>query len=209
MKNLKKLLLTTSLIIATSINAQDAPKNKHYGFNGGFKVGMGTLENNQIGNLNGTVYMLEAKVFYSAFDNTKIGIGAGYLQFQSNFYDGNLNNNLTNTYLNIPLTINHRLSLHKANSTNSNLFFVVGAGMYLNYLFNTKISNLTTTLNNSNQGWNSGISAEIGFEYIFTDQVHFGLYAQNMNDLKSVDKNGLKQKLMDTNLIKFGVGVSF
>lgn len=60
-----------------------------------------------------------------------------------------------------------------------------------------------------NQGWNLGNTVEIGFEYQFNNDVHFGLYMQNMNDWKSIKKNNVEQKLVDSNFIKFGVGENF
>lgn len=64
-------------------------------------------------------------------------------------------------------------------------------------------------MRSKNQGWNFGNTVEIGFEYVFSDQVHFGLYAQNLNDWNAIKKDRVEQKLSDSNLIKFGVGVSF
>jgi hypothetical protein len=96
---------------------------------GNYKIGGGTLEHNQIGNLSGNLASLEAMVYLKAIENTKVAIGASYLQFQSNFFDGALNSSLTNTYLQIPTTITHRLSLHKNDSGDKVLHFVIGLGI--------------------------------------------------------------------------------
>ena len=193
----------------TSARAQDQTTTSKFGFIGNYKIGGGTLEHNQIGNLSGNLASLEAMVYLKAIENTKVGIGASYLQFQSNFFDGALNSSLTNTYLQIPATITHRLSLHKNDSEDKVLHFVIGLGIYANNLISSEIKNLDQSVRSKNQGWNFGNTVEIGFEYVFSDQVHFGLYAQNLNDWNAIKKDGVEQKLTDSNLIKFGVGVSF
>jgi hypothetical protein len=131
------------------------------------------------------------------------------LQFDANFFDGALNSNLTNIYLQIPATISHRLALHKSNSSDKALFFAVGYGVYANNLVSSETKNLDDSVRSKNQGWNFGNTVEIGFEYVFSDQVHFGLYAQNLSDWTAIKKNGVEQKLTDSNMIKFGVGVRF
>ncbi len=206
---MKKIVTLLSFIAISTVSAQEASKKNQFGFYGSYKLGMGTLENNQIGYLSGTLSALEANVYLNAFENTKVGIGVGYLQFQSSFYDGTLNNSLTNSYLHIPMTINHRLSLLKNENETKQLFFVVGLGVYANNLSQSKVKNLEESISLKNQGWNFGNTAEIGFEYLFSNDVHFGLYMQNMNDWKSIKKNGVEQKLVDSNFIKFGVGVNF
>ncbi len=209
MKRIIQFIAFALFAAIANVSAQDQNPESKFGFMGTYKVGGGTLEHNQIGNLSGNLASLEAMVYLKAIENTKIGIGASYLQFQSNFFDGALNSNLTNTYLQIPTTITHRLSLHKNDSENKALHFVIGLGIYANNLISSEIKNLDDSVRSKNQGWNFGNTVEIGFEYVFSDQVHFGLYAQNLNDWSAIKKDGVEQKLTDSNLIKFGVGVSF
>lgn len=110
------------------------------------------------------------------------------MQFDSNFFDGASNNRLTNIYLQIPATISHRLALHKSDTSDKALFFEVGYSLYANHLVSSETKNLNESIRSKNQGWNFGTTIQIGFEYVFSDQVHFNLYAQNLSDWSAIKK---------------------
>jgi hypothetical protein len=66
MKKTIQFLALAFFAIVTNVSAQDKTTASNFGFTGHYKIGGGTLEHNQIGNLSGNLASLKASVYISS-----------------------------------------------------------------------------------------------------------------------------------------------
>ena len=116
---IKKTLYFICLFgVLTTTFGQQNDKSK-FGCGLSFGFGNSTLENNQLGVLNGNILSLRFNVDYSLTknENTKIISGIEILDFNSNFFNGVNQSKLKNEYLQIPFGPGGNCLSHALSST--------------------------------------------------------------------------------------------
>jgi opacity protein-like surface antigen len=201
---IKFALFLVSLIgLTTSIFGQENDKSKlGYGMSLGF--GNSTLENNQLGILNGNLFALRFNLDYTFTEkeNTRIIFGIEVLEFNSNFYNGENQSKLKNEYLQIPLKFTHLLGLDKDKRFN----LVTGIGAYANYLLRSGITSLSDKINTNSGGINFGYNIILGMEYYLSPGTSIRLNCDLMNELSTIKRSGYEQK--QSEIILFNIGIS-
>jgi hypothetical protein len=201
--NRKTILLVCLLGLSTIIFAQDNDKSKFgYGMSLGF--GNSTLENNQLGVLNGSLVSMRFNIDYSFTEknNTKLTTGIEIIEFNSNFFNGLTQNKLKNEYLQIPLRLTHRIHIDKEEKLN----LVTGIGTYANFLMRSNINSLSDKFNTKSGGVNFGYNITLGMEYNISQNTTFLIHSNIMNELNAIKKNGYEQK--QTEIVLFNIGFS-
>jgi hypothetical protein len=204
---IKKALYLVCLIgVSTITFGQENSKSK-FGYGMSFGFGNSTLENNQLGILNGNLLSLRFNVDYSLTkkENTKIISGIEFLDFNSNFFNGVNQSKLKNEYLQIPLKIIHRINLDKDEKFN----LVSGVGMYSNFLLRSNITSLTDKINTKSGGVNLGYNISFGMEYNLSSSSSIKLHSDVMYELNSIKSNGYEQKQSEILLLSIGFATKF
>lgn len=205
MKN-KILLLVCFLAISFVSFAQEDNRSKFaYGLK--FGVGNSTLENNQIGVLDGNLLALRFNVDYNLQEDskTKLTTGLELIEFNSSFFNGTNQSRLKNEYLQIPLRLTYRLNLDKEEK----LKFIVGIGGYGNFLLRSRILELADEINTKSGGFNLGYNISTGMDYRITENTSIELMFDLMNETSSINKNGFEQKQSEIYLISLGFSNRF
>lgn len=205
---MKKILFTLFCFFAiTSFSyAQENDKSKFsYGLNFGF--GNSTLENNQIGVLDGNLLAIKFNVDYDFSSNsrTKLTSGLEALEFNSNFFNGTNQSRLKNEYLQIPLKLTHRVNLEKEEK----LKLVIGIGGYANFLLRSRILELAKEIDTKSGGFNLGFGISTGLDYDLSENTTVKLIFDIMNETDSIKNNGYEQKQIEIYLIGLGFSTSF
>ena len=192
-------------VLTTTFGQQNDKSKFGYGLSFGF--GNSTLENNQLGILNGNLLSLRFNVDYSLTkkENTKIISGIEFLDFNSNFFNGVNQSKLKNEYLQIPLKIIHRINLDKDEKFN----LVSGVGMYSNFLLRSNITSLTDKINTKSGGVNLGYNISFGMEYNLSSSSSIKLHSDVMYELNSIKSNGYEQKQSEILLLSIGFTTKF
>ncbi len=200
------LIIFYFLITSISLFAQENDKSKFsYGIN--FGIGSSTLENNQIGILNGNLVAIKLNVNYDFSDNemTKLKSGIHIVGFNSSFFNGSDQSRLKNEYLQIPFELSNRISLGKEAKLN-----LIGAiGAYANLLLSSKILNLTNEINTKSGGINFGYNISMGTEYNISQNTSLNILLDIMNETNSIKKNGYEQKQTGIYLLSIGFSNRF
>ncbi|NQZ85917.1 MAG: outer membrane beta-barrel protein [Winogradskyella sp.] len=205
MKN--KIILSVCFLGISFLSfAQEDDKSKFsYGLK--FGVGSSTLENNQIGVLDGNLLAIRFNVDYNFKDDSKTKLTSGFeiLEFNSSFFNGTDQSRLKNEYLQIPLRLTHRVNLD--NEEKLNLIF--GIGGYGNFLIRSRILELSDEINTKSGGFNFGYNISMGMDYNLTENTSVELTFDVMNETSSIDKNGYEQKQTEIYLIGIGFSTRF
>ena len=204
---IKKTLYFICLFgVLTTTFGQQNDKSK-FGFGLSFGFGNSTLENNQLGVLNGNILSLRFNVDYSLTknENTKIISGIEILDFNSNFFNGVNQSKLKNEYLQIPLKITHRISLDKDEKFN----LVTGIGLYSNFLLRSRITSLTDKVNTKSGGVNLGYNITLGMEYNLSSSSSIRLHSDVMYEFSPIKSNGYEQKQSEIILLSIGFVTKF
>ena len=190
----------------TTTFGQQNDKSK-FGYGLSFGFGNSTLENNQLGVLNGNILSLRFNVDYSLTknENTKIISGIEILDFNSNFFNGVNQSKLKNEYFQIPLKITHRISLDKDEKFN----LVTGVGLYSNFLLRSRITSLTDKVNTKSGGVNLGYNITLGMEYNLSSSSSIRLYNDIMYEFSPIKSNGYEQKQSEIILLSIGFVTKF
>ena len=202
----KTLYLVCLFGVLTTTFGQQNDKSK-FGFGLSFGFGNSTLENNQLGVLNGNILSLRFNVDYSLTknENTKIISGIEILDFNSNFFNGVNQSKLKNEYFQIPLKITHRISLDKDEKFN----LVTGVGLYSNFLLRSRITSLTDKVNTKSGGVNLGYNITLGMEYNLSSSSSIRLYNDIMYEFSPIKSNGYEQKQSEIILLSIGFVTKF
>ncbi len=202
----KTLYLVCLFGVLTTTFGQQNDKSK-FGFGLSFGFGNSTLENNQLGVLNGNLLSLRFNVDYSLTknENTKIISGIEILDFNSNFFNGVNQSKLKNEYFQIPLKITHRISLDKDEKFN----LVTGVGLYSNFLLRSRITSLTDKVNTKSGGVNLGYNITLGMEYNLSSSSSIRLYNDIMYEFSPIKSNGYEQKQSEIILLSIGFVTKF
>lgn len=192
-------------VLTTTFGQQNDKSKFGYGLSFGF--GNSTLENNQLGVLNGNILSLRFNVDYSLTknENTKIISGIEILDFNSNFFNGVNQSKLKNEYFQIPLKITHRISLDKDEKFN----LVTGVGLYSNFLLRSRITSLTDKVNTKSGGVNLGYNITLGMEYNLSSSSSIRLYNDIMYEFSPIKSNGYEQKQSEIILLSIGFVTKF
>ena len=204
---IKKTLYFICLLgVLTTTFGQQNDKSK-FGYGLSFGFGNSTLENNQLGVLNGNILSLRFNVDYSLTknENTKIISGIEILDFNSNFFNGVNQSKLKNEYFQIPLKITHRISLDKDEKFN----LVTGIGLYSNFLLRSRITSLTDKVNTKSGGVNLGYNITLGMEYNLSSSSSIRLYNDIMYEFSPIKSNGYEQKQSEIILLSIGFVTKF
>lgn len=204
---IKKTLYFICLLgVLTTTFGQQNDKSK-FGYGLSFGFGNSTLENNQLGVLNGNLLSLRFNVDYSLTknENTKIISGIEILDFNSNFFNGVNQSKLKNEYFQIPLKITHRISLDKDEKFN----LVTGVGLYSNFLLRSRITSLTDKVNTKSGGVNLGYNITLGMEYNLSSSSSIRLYNDIMYEFSPIKSNGYEQKQSEIILLSIGFVTKF
>ena len=202
----KTLYLVCLFGVLTTTFGQQNDKSK-FGYGLSFGFGNSTLENNQLGVLNGNILSLRFNVDYSLTknENTKIISGIEILDFNSNFFNGVNQSKLKNEYFQIPLKITHRISLDKDEKFN----LVTGIGLYSNFLLRSRITSLTDKVNTKSGGVNLGYNITLGMEYNLSSSSSIRLYNDIMYEFSPIKSNGYEQKQSEIILLSIGFVTKF
>ena len=202
----KTLYLVCLFGVLTTTFGQQNDKSK-FGYGLSFGFGNSTLENNQLGVLNGNILSLRFNVDYSLTknENTKIISGIEILDFNSNFFNGVNQSKLKNEYFQIPLKITHRISLDKDEKFN----LVTGVGLYSNFLLRSRITSLTDKVNTKSGGVNLGYNITLGMEYNLSSSSSIRLYNDIMYEFSPIKSNGYEQKQSEIILLSIGFVTKF
>jgi hypothetical protein len=192
-------------VLTTTFGQQNDKSKFGYGLSFGF--GNSTLENNQLGVLNGNILSLRFNVDYSLTknENTKIISGIEILDFNSNFFNGVNQSKLKNEYFQIPLKITHRISLDKDEKFN----LVTGVGLYSNFLLRSRITSLTDKVNTKSGGVNLGYNITLGMEYKLSSSSSIRLHNDIMYEFSPIKSNGYEQKQSEIILLSIGFVTKF
>ena len=192
-------------VLTTTFGQQNDKSKFGYGLSFGF--GNSTLENNQLGVLNGNILSLRFNVDYSLTknENTKIISGIEILDFNSNFFNGVNQSKLKNEYFQIPLKITHRISLDKDEKFN----LVTGVGLYSNFLLRSRITSLTDKVNTKSGGVNLGYNITLGMEYNLSSSSSIRLHSDVMYEFSPIKSNGYEQKQSEIILLSIGFVTKF
>ena len=192
-------------VLTTTFGQQNDKSKFGYGLSFGF--GNSTLENNQLGVLNGNILSLRFNVDYSLTknENTKIISGIEILDFNSNFFNGVNQSKLKNEYFQIPLKITHRISLDKDEKFN----LVTGIGLYSNFLLRSRITSLTDKVNTKSGGVNLGYNITLGMEYNLSSSSSIRLHSDVMYEFSPIKSNGYEQKQSEIILLSIGFVTKF
>jgi hypothetical protein len=192
-------------VLTTTFGQQNDKSKFGYGLSFGF--GNSTLENNQLGVLNGNILSLKFNVDYSLTknENTKIISGIEILDFNSNFFNGVNQSKLKNEYLQIPLKITHCISLDKDEKFN----LVTGVGLYSNFLLRSRITSLTDKVNTKSGGVNLGYNITLGMEYNLSSSSSIRLHSDVMYEFSQIKSNGYEQKQSEIILLSIGFVTKF
>jgi hypothetical protein len=204
---IRKVLYFVCLIgVLPTAFAQEKDISK-FGYGMSFGFGNSTLENNQLGVLNGNIVSLKFNVDYSLTkkEKTKIISGIEILDFNSNFFNGVNQSKLKNEYLQIPLKITHRISLEEDEKLN--LF--TGVGLYSNFLLRSRITSLTDKVNTKSGGVNLGYNITLGMEYNLSSSSSIRLNSDVMYELNPIKSNGYEQKQSEILLLSIGFTTKF
>jgi hypothetical protein len=204
---IKRTLYLVCLIgVLTTTFGQQNDKSKFgYGLSLGF--GNSTLENNQLGVLNGNLQSLRFNIdyFLTKKENTKIISGIEFLDFNSNFFNGTNQSKLKNSYLQIPFLITNQTSLDKEEK----LYLVTGIGLYANYLMRSDITSLSNKLNTKSDGINLGYNIIFGMEYKLSPNSSIKLHSNIMKEFSPIKSNGYEQKQSEIILLSIGFVTKF
>lgn len=174
-----------------SVFSQSKDSSK-IGINVSTGFGNSQLEHSSFGRLNGNYFVLTNNLIYNI--NEKLTISTGYelVSFNANFYHTNLNTNLNNRYLQIPLNISLKNRLSDGYSDRIRL--IMGLGLKANYLSESIISTVNSESKEEYLGWNFGFNANFGLNLKIKNNANLGLLFDYNKDFNDITYNGVSQK---------------
>ncbi len=201
---INKSFLLASLLSISILASGQVKKKNHLGYRVSFGFGNSTLENNQLGILNGNLLALKFNIDHSFTEmgNTKFSTGIQFMDFNSNFSNGVNQSKLKNEYLQIPFILTHRISLDK----DDKLKLVTGIGTYANFLLRSNITTLSGQINTKSGGVNFGYNVVLGLEYDLSHNTSINIHSDIMNEFSEIKKNRYVQKQKE--IVLFSIGFS-
>jgi hypothetical protein len=204
------LFTTLSTIAQTTTTTASDKKESKVAFLVNSSLGFSQLKQDGNVTVNGSMTGADLLLNYNIAKQWSLASGVGLYEFNANTTIAGNNINIRNSYLRIPVQVNGNFGLFKSDTVeNQKIFFVLGLGLYANTLLKQEIESTGGTNTERNRGWNFGISSQAGAKFILTDDLSLGLGLQSQNDLTKMKKDGVSQKLTQTNAFYFSLGFNF
>lgn len=201
----KYIVLLFILMFSVSLFSQEKKEEKEsakFGWRIDGKLGFGTLKQTDMVDLNGWVNSGEFSFFYDFKNNISLSLGAENLEFKANGVFLGENYALDQSYLKIPLKASFKVGVLE-DATNNKLNAYVGLGVYANTLLKEKIQLLEENFKNKNQGWNAGMSVQLGITFDLNQDMVVGIGFETQNDFTKMKKNDIKRKMKGISTFNF------
>lgn len=209
---MKKLLLTTSLLLFTVVSfAQNTKETKEskLEFIATGKLGWAKINQSGFVSLNANSNAGDLLLSYKLGKNWGLSSGVSLMELNANLTLNGATASLQNSYLQIPLKIGGDYVMFNMDQSNSKVFFNVGAGFYASTLLKSELETLTGNSTTKNLGWNYGIVFNTGVKFLISDKTSIGIGFEGQGDLSKMKKDGLEQKVEQINSIYFSFGFKF
>ncbi|WP_396159546.1 hypothetical protein [Flavobacterium sp.] len=209
---MKKLLLTTSLLLITVVclaqNTKEAKESK-LEFVATAKLGWAKINQSGFVSLNANSNAGDLLLSYKLGKNWGLSSGVSLMELNTNLTLNGATASLQNSYLQIPLKIGGDYVMFNMDQSNSKVFFNVGAGFYASTLLKSELETLTGNSTTKNLGWNYGIVFNTGVKFLISDKTSIGIGFEGQGDLSKMKKDGVERKVEQLNSIYFSFGFKF
>lgn len=175
--------------------AQETTKQTKFDLGLSYKMGIGKMNTTDLKNLNGNVQSKEILFGYSLKEHLKISSGISLLEFNTNIFTKDKLFNLHSNFLQIPLKLHTNYPM----SFSENIKFVAGVGAISSYHLKTKMEDTTDSIQDKNNRWHFGITAEIGVSFAITKAMQMGLLIESHLNPSFMKDNKLN---VESNLMK-------
>lgn len=209
---MKKLLLTTSLLLITVVAfAQNTKENKEskLEFVATGKLGWAKINQSGFVSLNANSNAGDLLLSYKMGKNWGLSSGVSFMELNANLTLDGTTASLTNSYLQIPLKIGGDYVMFNMDQSNSKVFLNIGAGFYASTLLKSELETLSGNSTSKNLGWNYGIVFNSGIKFLISDKTSIGIGFESQGDLSKMKKDGVEQKIEQLNSIYFSFGFKF
>lgn len=201
------LFTTLSTIAQTSTTTAVDKKERKVSFLSNSSLGFSKLKQDGNVTVNGNISGGDIFINYKFVKNWSIASGVGLYEFNANTVLVGNSVSIKNRYLRIPLQVNGSFGVFNSDKVeNQKIFFVFGFGVYANTLLKQEIETIIGNNIARNQGWNFGVSSQVGAKFILSDELYLGLGLQGQNEFTKMKKDGVSQKMVQTNAFYFSMG---
>ena len=209
---MKKLLLTTSLLLITVVsfaqNTKEAKESK-LEFVATGKLGLAKINQSGFVSLNANSNAGDLLLSYKLGKNWGLSSGVSLMELNTNLTLNGATASIQNSYLQIPLKIGGDYVMFNMDQSNSKVFFTVGAGFYASTLLKSELETLTGNSTTKNLGWNYGVVFNTGVKFLISDKTSIGIGFEGQGDLSKMKKDGVERKVEQLNSIYFSFGFKF
>jgi hypothetical protein len=209
---MKKLLLTTSLLLITVVslaqNTKEAKESK-LEFVATGKLGWAKINQSGFVPLNANSNAGDLLLSYKLGKNWGLSSGVSFMELNTNLTQNGATASLQNSYLQIPLKIGGDYVMFNTDQSNSKIFLNVGAGFYASTLLKSELQTISGSTTSKNLGWNYGIVFNTGIKFLISDKTSIGIGFESQGDISKMKKDGVERKVEQLNSIYFSFGFKF
>lgn len=194
MKSYTLILLVFTLQCYSQTQVKEKEKeNIKFGINADIGFGNGTLSHSNYGEVSGNTISVIDKFSCHLSEKINLSTGFGIVAFKGNVMSNGMHANLSNEYLQIPLYISFKSP--KFEGFSENIRYVLGLGLYGNYLYASNLSYVNSNVKDENIGWNFGVNASVGMNFKIRPKSSISLLLDGSKDITNIEKNGVTQRL--------------
>lgn len=173
------------------------------------KLGFAKLKQSGSVALNGNSNGAELLLSFKMGKKWDLASGLGYSEFDANSVIAGNTASIKNTYLQIPVKVVGDFTVFNKEPADSKIFLTIGAGLYANTLLKSEAETLSGNSSTKNQGWNFGISTQIGAKFLLSDVMSLGLGLDTQSDFTKMKKDGFEQRMEQINAFYLNLGLRF
>jgi len=207
----KQLIVTLVLLVSLTTLAQSTPEKKEskLEFITVAKLGFAKLNQSDFVALNGNINAADLLLSYRIGKKWNLSSGVGLMELNANPTISGNSASLKNTYLHIPIKATGDYTIFNNESSDSKIFFTIGAGVYANSLLKSELQTLGGNSSTKNLGWNFGVATQIGAKFLISEATTIGIGLESQSDLSKMKKDGVERKVEQLNSIYFSFGFKF